>query len=83
MEDKVKKLIIEIFVDVIGVIILIIATVYGVKYIFPEINQAEVVTINEYECSYKTDCKCIGKKCKCKYCLDEDCINYKNIKCNN
>lgn len=81
MKSEKNKLIREIIIDCVFVIILIIVTIYGVIYIFPEINKVDVLTIDKFECEYAYDCVCEGKKCSCKYCLDNNCDNIKNITC--
>lgn len=81
MERIKRKLIIEVIIDIIFILLLICGTIYGVIYVFPEVKDTEIVTIEKYECDNAYDCICNGYKCNCKYCLDEDCNEYKDIKC--
>lgn len=76
-----KKLIIEVIIDIIFILLLICGTIYGVIYVFPEIKNTNVVTIQKYECDNSYDCICENNKCNCKYCLNEECNEYKKITC--
>lgn len=76
-----RKLIIEVIIDIIFICFLISGTIYGILYVFPEVRNADVVTIEKYECDNSYDCVCDGNECRCKYCLNNNCNEYKEIIC--
>lgn len=81
MVEEKKKLIREIIIDIIFTIGIIILTIYGTIYVFPKVDNVNVMTIEKYECENSFNCDCNGKKCNCKYCNDLECNNVKEIKC--
>lgn len=78
MVNEKNKLIKELIIDVIFTLGLIGLTIIGVLYVFPEVNNAKVETIEEFECENAINCSCKKNKCKCDYCKDNNC---KKINC--
>ena len=58
MVNEKNKLIKELIIDVIFTLGLIGLTIIGVLYVFPEVNNAKVETIEEFECENAINCSC-------------------------
>ena len=83
MVEEKRKLIKELFIDIIFVLILIGLTVIGVNYVFPEVSRVNVMSAHDFECENSSNCECSKNKCICDYCLDDFCKESKKITCNN
>ncbi len=81
MVEEKNKLIKELIIDIFFALVLIVLTIIGVIYVFPEINGVNVVSTKDYECENVTNCKCTKNKCTCNYCLDDTCNETKKITC--
>ena len=89
MVNEKNKLIKELIIDVIFTLGLIGLTIIGTIYVFPEVNNAKVETIEEFECENAINCSCKKNKCKCNrdycvctYCTDDACNIVKEEVCN-
>ena len=81
MVEEKNKLIKELIIDIFFALVLIVLTIIGVIYVFPEINGVNVISTKDYECENVTNCKCTKNKCTCNYCLDDTCNETKKITC--